>query len=132
LSGLLDASVLVRYLTGDPPEDADEAARIIESEEFREIAPVTLAEVGFVLTSVYKVPRDKAVDELVRLLQKRNLSVIGLDKGLALQALLLCRPSGRVSFADALVWATARATTSPVYTFDQRFPGDGIEVRHRG
>lgn len=47
-----------------------------------------------------------------------------------IQALLLCSPSGRVSFSDALVWAMARGvgTGSVVYTLDRRFPRLGIEV----
>lgn len=42
----------------------------------------------------------------------------------------MCRPSGRVSFGDAMVWAAARsAGVEVVYTFDRRFPSVGIEVR---
>lgn len=41
---------------------------------------------------------------------------------------MLWRPSGRVSFADALIWAAARATAEPrVITFDQRFPDVEVE-----
>ena len=54
---------------------------------------------------------------------------MALDKGLALQAMLLCKPSGRVSFADAMVWAAARSSGSKVvYSLDERFPDDGLEV----
>ena len=56
---------------------------------------------AYVLTSVYRISRSGAVDHLVAFLQKQNISTFVLDKGLVLQALLLCRPSGRVSFADA-------------------------------
>ena len=39
---------------------------------------------------------------------------------------MLCRPSGRVSFADALVWAAARSQTdASVYSLDERFPDEG-------
>ena len=42
----------------------------------------------------------------------------------------MCRPSGRVSIADAMIWAAARTDrASAIYTFDRRFPGDGIEIR---
>ena len=52
-----------------------------------------------------------------------------LDKDLVLQALLFCRLSGRVSFADALVWAAARSQAgAAVYSFDARFPDEGITV----
>ena len=47
-----------------------------------------------------------------------------------LSGLELCRPSGRVSVPDALIWAMARAQPpSVVYTFDRRFPAEGIELR---
>lgn len=46
-----------------------------------------------------------------------------------LKALLLCGPSGGVSFADALVWAAARSEAdAAVYSLDERFPDDGIRV----
>jgi predicted nucleic acid-binding protein len=70
------------------------------------------------------------VDHLLTFLQKQNILPFALDKDLVLQALLLCRPSGRVSFADALVWAAARSSDSKlVYSLDERFPEDGVEVR---
>ena len=130
MSGFLDTSVVIRYLTGDSPELADRAASIIESEDGLWITDGVLAEVAYVLMSVHQVSRVLVVDSLVALVQKQNISTYALDKGLVLQALQMCRPSGRVSFADALVWASARSAGAEiVYTFDQRFPSDGLEVR---
>ena len=81
------------------------------------------------LTSVYAVPREAVVDSLVTFIQKRNILPYGLNKGKVLEALLLCRASGRVSFADAMVWAAARSSDRLVYSFDRRFPTEGIDVR---
>lgn len=132
MSGFLDTSIIVRYLTGDPPELAEQAAQIVDGEENLEITDVVLAETAYVLTSVYRVPREVVVDHLITFLQKKNISPFALDKGIVLHALLLCRPSGRTSFADALVWAAARSAGSKVvYSLDERFPGDGLEVRRR-
>ena len=132
MSGLLDTSIVVRYLTGDPPEMAERAARIIDKEEGLQVTDVVLAETAYVLTSVYGVPRDVVVDHLIAFIQKQNIQPLGLDKGAVLQALLLCRPSARVSYADALVWAVARSSgVRVVYSLDERFPSDGIEVRPR-
>jgi len=79
---------------------------------------------------VYQVPRDVVVDHLVAFIQKRNITLFALDKGMVIQALLLSRSSGRVSFADAMVWAAARSSGGRVvYSFDERFPTDGVEVR---
>lgn len=130
MSALLDTSILVRYLTGDPPQLAEKAARIIDGEESLQVTDVVLAETAYVLTTVYKISRDIVVDHLIAFLQKENISIFSLYKGPVLQALLLCKPSGRVSFADALVWAAARSSEDRVvYTLDERFPEDGLEVR---
>lgn len=130
MSGYLDTCMVVRYLTGDPPELAEQAARVIDNEDGLQVTDVVLAETAYVLTSVYRVPRDLVVDHLITFLQKENIAPFALDKGLVIQAMLLCRPSGRVSFADALVWAAARSAGSRVvYSLDERFPADGLEVR---
>jgi predicted nucleic acid-binding protein len=129
MSGFLDTSVVVRYLTGDPPEMAEQAARIIDREENLLVTGVVLAETAYVLTSVYHVSRDIVVEHLIALLQKANISPFALNKDVVVQALLLCRPSGRVSFADAMVWAAARSTGNRViYSLDERFPAEGVEV----
>lgn len=133
MSGLLDTSVIVRYLTGDPPELAEQAAGIIDEVDGLLVTDVVLTETAYVLTSVYQVPREVVVDHLIAFLQKENIAPFVLDKSLVLHALLLCRPSGRVSFADAMVWAAARsASNKVVYSLDERFPGDGLELRRKG
>lgn len=130
MSGLLDTSMLVRYLTGNTQELAEQASQVIDQEEDLQISDVALVETAYVLTSVYKIPREVVVDHLILFLQKENIRPFALDKDILLQALLLCRPSGRVSFADALVWAAARSTAAKVvYSLDKKFPKDGIEVR---
>lgn len=130
MSALLDTSMLVRYLTGDPPDLADQAAGVIDQEGELLITDVVLAETAYVLTSIYKVPRAAVVDHLILFIQKENIRPFALDKSNVLQALLFCQPSGRVSFADALVWAAAQETDEKIiYSFDERFPADGVEVR---
>ena len=127
MSGFLDTSVVIRYLTGDTPELADRAAEIIESGDDLWVTDGVLAEVAHVLMSVYRRPRHMVVDGLVAFVQRQGILTYSLDKGLVIQGLLMCRPSGRVSFTDALIWASARSAGSEiVYTFDQRFPSDGF------
>ncbi len=129
MSDLLDTSMLVRYLTGDPPDLAEVAAQVIDGDRVLLVTDVVIVETAYVLQSVYQVPRTAVVDSLVALLRKANLDTFRLDRDLVLRALLLCRPSGRVSFADALVWAAARSQAgTAVYSLDQRFPDDGITV----
>ncbi len=92
---------------------------------------VVLAETGYVLESVYRIPRAQVVDGLTALVSRQNIFVLDREKALIIQALLFCRPSRRVSFVDALLWAAARSSRADaVYSFDAALPSDGIEVRH--
>ncbi len=97
------------------------------------LTSVILAEVAFVLTTFYRVSREVAVDKLIELLGKENIEVASISKNNAIGALLLCRSSKRASFADALLWAEARALTRPaqkplIYSFDKRFPKDVVTL----
>lgn len=132
MTSFLDTSMVVRYLTGDPPEMARQAASVIDSQETLMLTDVVLAETAYVLTSVYHVARTAVVDHLIAFVQKENIAVYNLDKGHVLQGLLLCRPSGKVAFGDAMIWAAARsAGDGIVYSLDERFPEDGLEIRRQ-
>ena len=129
MSRFVDTSVMVRYLTGVPPEGAEQAAGIIDQEDGLQVTDVALAETAFVLASAYQFPRDAIVDHLIALVRKANISMFGLSKDVVIQSLLMCRPSGRVSFADALIWAAARSSgADTIYSFDQRFPSESLTV----
>ena len=129
VSALLDTSMLVRYLTGDPPDLADACAKVIDAEAELLISDVALVETAYVLASTYGVPRETVVDHLIALLRKANITTFRLPKEHVLEALTLCRPSGRVSFADALIWAAARAADATLYPLDERFPS--VKNTHR-
>lgn len=123
----LDTSVVVRYLTDDPPDAAHLARQIIDGVDALTLTDVVLIESLYVLTSVYKIPRGVVVDQLVRLVAKENITVFALDKDTVIHGLLLCRRSGRVSISDAMIWAAARsANASTVFSFDRRFPTEGV------
>lgn len=126
---LLDTSVLVRYFTGVPSDLAEVSACVIDGANSLLVTDVVLVETAYVLTSVYRVPREVVVDHLIALLRKANIDTFRLDRDVVLEALLLCRPSGRVSFADALVWVAARSEPDAVvFSLDERFPDEGITV----
>ena len=123
----LDSSFIVRYLTNDPPAMAEKAASIIDSEQLLFVSELILAESAYVLTSVYQIPRADLVDALISFLQRANIQLTHLAKPVALDAMRLCRNSKRISFADALLWAEVFSSDNQqVYTFDVRFPSDGI------
>lgn len=132
MSRFVDTSVVVRYLTGDTPKLADRAAEVLDAEAELRLTDVVIVEAAYVLSTVYGIPREAIVDALIALIQKKSVTLFALEKQYALEALLLCRPPGRVSFADAFIWAAARSDgAEAIYSFDERFPAEGIEVRRQ-
>ena len=126
----LDTNMVIRYLTGQPREQADRADRIINGVRALLVSDVVLVETAYVLRTQYRVSREAIIDQLIDLVQRENILVYAIDKDLALQGLRMCRPSGRVSVSDAMIWAAARtAGASAIYTFDERFPSDSVELR---
>ena len=128
MTALLDTSVVLRYLTDDPPHLGRISARLIEGEDRLLISDVVIAEASHVLTSYYGASRGEVLDQLVALLRRDNVDTLFLPKETVLEALTKCRPSGRVSIPDALIWAAARRERVPVYTFDRRFPTEDVTV----
>ncbi len=128
MRALLDTSVVVRYLTGDPPHLFQASVRLIEGGGDLLVSGVVIAETAHVLTSYYGASRGQVVEYLLSLLQRDNIDTLHLPKDLVIGALAQCRPSGRVSIPDALIWTAARAEDLPVYTLDRRFPAGGITV----
>lgn len=126
---LLDTSFLVRYLTNDPPAMAARAAEILDSDEPLVLSEMALLESAYVLSTVYGVARPDVVDALAALVQKSNLRLVALPKERVLEALWLCRDSKRHSFVDAFLWAQAREMqVDCIYSFDRRFPAEGVRV----
>lgn len=129
MPALLDTSFVVRYLTGDPRHLADGAGAVMRDAPDLAITDVAIAEVAYVLDSAYGLARHEIVDSLIEFLWQENVDTFRLDKGVVILGLLMCRDSGRVSIADALIWAAARSGGDlTVYSFDRRFPADGIKV----
>lgn len=129
MTALLDTSVVVRYFVNE--DETPAATRLIESGEALHIPLVVISETAHVLHTVYRVPRSEVVDVLLSLLERDGIDVLDVPTDLVREALLLARPSGRVSVDDCLIWALARAAGSDtvVHSFDQRFPRDGIDLR---
>lgn len=124
----LDANVVLRHLTADPPEMAEEALDLLTAaEEGRvrlHLLAVTVAEIVWVLESFYEHPREAIAETVAAFLEAEGLVVEQADR---LQvALALYRTHG-VDFADAHLAAAARTEgPSAVCSFDrdlERFAG---------
>jgi predicted nucleic-acid-binding protein len=123
-----DTNLLVRYFMGTPTDQYEKAAALMDSDDPVWLSVVTILETAHVLLRIYGIPREQVVDGLTDLLRRQNLDVCELPRQRMIEALALCRPSGRVSFGDALIWARAAEDGAEILTFDRRFPDQGIPI----
>jgi predicted nucleic acid-binding protein len=117
LSVFVDSNILVRHLTGDPPDQAAHATEFLRGSESLIVVDLVVAEVVYVLESVYEVERER-VAELVR-------AVIGFpavvvpDEALLLRALEIYERY-RTHFAESYLAACAEVSgVGVVASFDR-------------
>jgi len=125
---LIDANIILRYLTNDPPDMAARASAL-----FHDIAAgiitvtvedIVLAEVVWTLRSFYRVERIRIADQLIELIADDN--IVNSDKPSLSLALTLYRQYN-LGFADAIL--AARSLTqgdTEIISFDRgisRVPG---------
>ncbi len=79
----VDANVILRYLTRDPPEMAEAALRTFTTAQRGKVrlllTPITVAEVVWVLESFYGHPRAQVAQTLTEFLHADGLEVESLD-----------------------------------------------------
>ncbi|MCM0594472.1 MAG: PIN domain-containing protein [Gloeotrichia echinulata DVL01] len=123
----IDANVLLRFLTGEPPQLAERALRLIQRAEQGEItlrlSPIVVAEVVWVLSSFYKYSRRQITDVLLPLIASDG---IALDEIQQVTAALNLMASANVDFVDAYLAEIARQTGGTVVSFDKDFRRLGI------
>ena len=118
----VDTSVVVRYLVGTPPDQADRAVGLIDGEAQIGISLLALAETAHVLRSFYRMPRQDIVDVLIDLMTKANVTPLEVSKSDVIDALVRARAFDSSPITDALIATAARAYGAlPVYTFDTKF-----------
>ena len=126
---ILDANILLRYLTDEPRPLAERVAAILEVAERQRIAlvvaPLTVAEVVYVLESVYHWDRTDIARGLLDLISASVLQV--LEHEAVVQALSWYRDMRPLHFADAYMAALAvERGYATVVSFDRalkRVPG---------
>jgi predicted nucleic acid-binding protein len=117
LSAFVDRNILVRHLTGDPPDMAQRATRYLASERHLLLADLIVAETVDVLESFYEAPRS-GVAEAIRSLIAFD-SVVCVDPALLLRAVEVYE-TDRLDFAEAYLVACAETTeVGRVASFDQ-------------
>jgi predicted nucleic-acid-binding protein len=118
----VDTDVIVRYLVGDDPAQADSARRVIGPEPVF-VARTVLLEAEWVLRGVYELPARQVISALRALAGLPGVTV----EDASLVARAMDWADGGMDFADALHLAAAGGC-SGFLTFDKRFVRSGARV----
>jgi len=117
VSAFIDTNILVRHLTGDPPDMAQRATRYLASERDLLLVDLVVAETVYVLESFYEAPRTQ-VAEAIRSLIAFD-SIVCVDPALLLRAVEIYE-TDRLDFAEAYLVACAETTeVGRVASFDR-------------
>lgn len=112
----VDTNVLVRLVTRDDPGQVAAAERFVERGAW--VSHLVLAEMSWVLGSVYGRSADEIVAAVEMLLEHESLAVQDLDTVSAAVRQFRLRPA--VGFSDCLILEVARrAGHLPLGTFDR-------------
>ena len=117
MSAFIDTNILVRHLTGDPPEMAARATAYLADASELYLADLIVAEMVYVLESFYKAPREQVGAAMRSLVSMR--SVVTVDPPLLLRSIEVYE-SDRLDFAEAYLVACAESTgIGRVASFDR-------------
>jgi len=127
LSSFVDTNVLIRHLTGDPPELAARATTALAAAGELLLAELVVAECVYVLESFYEVARER-VAELMRAAIALP-SIRTVDSASLLRALEVYEVD-RLDFAEAYLLAQAEVTgVGSVLSFDRSIDRVGTVER---
>ncbi|MDP8969439.1 MAG: PIN domain-containing protein [Actinomycetota bacterium] len=117
MTAYVDTNVFVRHLTGDPPASARRATAFLSRAEELVLADLIVAEIVYVLESVYKL---SPVETALRVRAILGFpSVVTVDKARLLRAVNLYE-TARLHFAEAYLVACAEASgVGSVASFDR-------------
>jgi predicted nucleic acid-binding protein len=117
LRAFLDTNVLIRHLTGDPPDMAERATAALSSAEQLLLTDLVLAECAYVLESFYEVERAQVAELMRAAIALPSVAVI--DASLLLRALEVYEID-RLDFAEAYLVGSAEGTgVGAILSFDR-------------
>lgn len=117
MTAFVDTNILIRHLTGDPPDQAARATAFLSEVDELLLPDVIVAEIVYVLESFYEVP----VEDVALLLR----SIIAFDVIRVMSAPLLLRSlevyeTHRIDYAEAYLVASAEASAvGRIVSFDR-------------
>jgi predicted nucleic-acid-binding protein len=117
LSAFLDTNVVIRHLTGDPPESAAHATAALAAADELLLADLVVAECVYVLESFYEVGRERVAESMRSAMALPSIRT--LDSPTLLRALEVYEVE-HLDFAEAYLVAQAEATgVGTVLSFDK-------------
>ena len=115
----LDTSVVMRLLTGDPPDQAEVAATFLaESKAVGDrllVTDLVIAEVYFALHSKYKVPKTEALQRLREFVESGEVEASAAAQVLRTPNLASAKPG----FVDRLIHATYSNDQARLVSFEK-------------
>ena len=127
MTAFVDTNVLVRHLTGDPPNMAAAASEYLRTETELLLTDVIAAQTVYVLESFYEAPRPQVAQALRSLVTFE--SVVCVDPALLLRAVEVYE-TDRLDFAEAYLVACAESTgVQRIASFDRSL--DRVETIQR-
>ena len=117
MTAFVDTNVLIRHLTGDPPDMARAATDFLRTASELLLADLIVAETAYVLESFYEVPRADVAQALRSLVA--HPTIVCVDPALLLRAIEVYEVD-RLDFAEAYLVACAESTgVGKVASFDR-------------
>lgn len=110
---LVDANVILRYLLGDVPAQAEKARAEIDRGVY--LLDGALAEVVYVLGGIYEMPRGRIASLLTDLLDEVGSPNVAVGK----RALAIFAKKSRLDFIDCYLAACQELGGDEVVTFDK-------------
>jgi predicted nucleic acid-binding protein len=127
VSAFVDTNVLIRHLTGDPPEMASRATLFLATETELFLADLVVAETVYVLESFYEAPRPQIARSVRSLLALG--SVVCVDAPLLRRAVEIYE-TNRLDFTEAYLVASAESTgVTRIASFDRSIDRVGTVER---
>ncbi len=118
----VDANILLRFFTGEPPDLAQRAFRLIQKAESGEVtlrlSPIVVAEVVWVLSSFYKYSHVQIAEVLLPLVVAEGILLDDLEQ---VTAALKRMANANVDFIDAYLAEIARQKGETIVSFDRDF-----------
>ena len=127
MTAFVDTNILVRHLTGDPPDLAARATSFLGSARELLLTDLIAAETVHVLESYYETPRAQTAEAMRSLIAFEP--IVCVDPALLLRAVEVYE-TDRIDFAEAYLVACAETTgVGRVASFDRSI--DRVETVER-